>query len=558
MANTWEQTKLWHRLCDLDASQSSESLKASLRTWMPEIEAVLRSSATSPSDFTLHDEGHAFRVADNMVEPIPTDVFGLLPPYELGLLLLSAYLHDIGMAPEKRRVTQHHELLLCGDVGTLSAQHIAEFQAWLDVHGRGYTLPLPSQLPIKQRLQLSNELVTHYVRARHNAWGEEWIRSYSEGKTLFSYHGWLDDLTLLCRSHHYDYGKLASSEFDPRLVGTPAAVINLRYLAAVLRVADILDFDPERTPEVILKHRDIAPGSMIYWHKDKQISRVWDGKRLVISARPTSAVIHRAIEETIDTIDTELGLCQRLANDVRFDHCPGLNEPLKHRWDIASSVHASVVPRQDTYEYIDGSFRPNTQKLLQLLSGSELYGTPLAAVRELVQNAFDAVKEEIAMEMLANRNLTEADASRMHRIEIRFESSPDGMWLVCGDTGAGMTKMILRDHFLVSGAGRRPDLLDLERRCSTSGVPLERTGSFGIGVLSYFMLAERVVVRTRRSPFDASAQSTGWVFETEGWAHLASFGATPIYIAELRSGCCYGSTFCTRPRRSGIGISRRT
>src|ERR1035438_5173653 len=140
MANTWEQTKLWHRLCDLDASQSSESLKASLRTWMPEIEAVLRSSATSPSDFTLHDEGHAFRVAENMVELIPTDVFALLPPYELGLLLLSAYLHDIGMAPEKRRVTQHHELLLCGDVGTLSAQHIAEFQAWLDVHGRGYKI----------------------------------------------------------------------------------------------------------------------------------------------------------------------------------------------------------------------------------------------------------------------------------------------------------------------------------------------------------------------------------------------------------------------------------
>src|ERR1035437_5275237 len=187
------------------------------------------------------------------------DAFFVVPPHELGVLLLSPYLHDIGMAPEKRRVALHHDLLLCGNVDGLSTQQVTEFQSWLDLHGHGYTLPLPSQLPIKQRLQLANELVTHYVRARHNDWGEEWIRSYCEGKPLFSYHGWLDDLTLLCRSHHYDYGKLASSEFHPRLVGTPATVINLRYLAAVLRVADILDFDPERTPEVILKHRDIAP-----------------------------------------------------------------------------------------------------------------------------------------------------------------------------------------------------------------------------------------------------------------------------------------------------------
>src|ERR1035438_5986588 len=140
MANSCEQTKLWRRIWDLEPTHGAETLKAGLITWMPEIEAVLRSSGTSPSDFTLHDEGHAFRVAENMVELLPTDVFLVLPPHELGLLLLSAYLHDIGMAPEQRRVAQHHELLLCGDVGTLSAQHIAEFQAWLDVHGRGYKI----------------------------------------------------------------------------------------------------------------------------------------------------------------------------------------------------------------------------------------------------------------------------------------------------------------------------------------------------------------------------------------------------------------------------------
>jgi HSP90 family molecular chaperone len=42
--------------------------------------------------------------------------------------------------------------------------------------------------------------------------------------------------------------------------------------------------------------------------------------------------------------------------------------------------------------------------LLQLLSGTALYGDPLIAVRELVQNAFDAVREKIACGRLDQRS----------------------------------------------------------------------------------------------------------------------------------------------------------
>jgi len=59
-----------------------------------------------------------------------------------------------------------------------------------------------------------------------------------------------------------------------------------------------------------------------------------------------------------------------------------------------------VRPYKDAYVYIEGSFRPNTEKLLELLAGTALYEEPLAAVRELLQNAFDAVRERIAYERL--------------------------------------------------------------------------------------------------------------------------------------------------------------
>lgn len=67
---------------------------------MPDIERVLN-AGTSPLDFTLHDAEHSFRVAEWMARIVPDDVLPKLSVYELALLLLSAYLHDIGMAPEQ-------------------------------------------------------------------------------------------------------------------------------------------------------------------------------------------------------------------------------------------------------------------------------------------------------------------------------------------------------------------------------------------------------------------------------------------------------------------------
>jgi hypothetical protein len=57
----------------------------------------------------------------------------------------------------------------------------------------------------------------------------------------------------------------------------PSAIVHLRYLAVVLRVADILD--PERTPDVILRHRGVAPRSLDYWWKDHYPSFALNEKR---------------------------------------------------------------------------------------------------------------------------------------------------------------------------------------------------------------------------------------------------------------------------------------
>lgn len=55
-------------------------------------------------EFTLHDGEHLFRVLSIMELLLSSNVIKNLSTPELQLLILSAFMHDIGMAPEEKDV----------------------------------------------------------------------------------------------------------------------------------------------------------------------------------------------------------------------------------------------------------------------------------------------------------------------------------------------------------------------------------------------------------------------------------------------------------------------
>jgi hypothetical protein len=455
-----------------------------------------------------------------MTDVIPQEVLPVLSEFELALLVLSAYLHDIGMTPERGKVKQVFRYLETGDEPSLALHEKESIQEWLDNASAG--VPGRVRSAVSKGSDGSLELlVAHYCRHKHNDWSEDWIRKNLSHLQWHGYVGWMDDLVELCRSHHYGYFELRQRGFDPKATGvaSPPRVVHRRYLACVLRISDILEFDPERTPDIVFTHRSIARSSEIFWHRDHYIQLVIDGnpKRIFISAEPSEAKVHRAIIEMVDQIDAELMLCRRLDNEAPFEKFGPLPD-LKHRWDLPPVVDRKIEPKANTYIYIDGAFRPNTQKLLELLSGQQLYGSNFAAVRELLQNAFDATKELIAREILNSENSSTSGsvASDRHVVDLSLGKDSGRMFLTCHDRGVGMTRQIIENYFLVSGSPKRHDILDLERRCEKRGLRLGRTGQFGIGVLSYFMIADQVTILTRRHNSCDDSEPNGWAFETEG------------------------------------------
>ena len=520
----WKSSPLWKELT-ARSGEEVDAVRAFLERSMPDIARVLAHCGSSPPDFTLHDAEHSFRVAAWMARLLPDGLLALLSEYEIALLLLSAYLHDIGMTPELGKVRRHRDVLLTGEASLLSDEDVRRFQYWLDAAGYGATLPLDPSRPLDETVRLADEIITGYTRHRHNDWSEEWIRARFAVEPLGGYAGWMADLVRLCRSHHEGYDALAGREFDPRRVGSGATVVHLRYLAALLRMGDVLDVDRERTPAVVFHHRDVSADSQPYWQKDAELTIHLENGQVSAYARPPRAYLHRAVEETLDGIDRELALCRRLADVTRFEKPVGPGADLPHRWILQATVFRDVEPREGAYQYIDGAFRPNTRRLLELLSGTALYGDPLAAVRELLQNGFDAVRELIAHRRLrmpdpSDRAL-EAQIGASLWVRLLLEQEGDRWWLICRDDGVGMTQEIIRDALLVSGSPPRPEVLELDRRCRAAGFRLGRTGQFGIGALSYFMLADRVVLTTRRANEAGWAEQNGWCFESSG---VGSFG----------------------------------
>ncbi len=123
------------------------------------------------------------------------------------------------------------------------------------------------------------------------------------------------------------------------------------------------------------------------------------------------------------------------------------------------------------------AFQVDLRGIVDLLS-HHLYGSPRIYVRELLQNAVDAITA---------RQSTVEDAVRA----IRFESSDhtgDGT-LCVHDTGIGLTEAQVHELLATIGRSSKRDDLGFARH--------EFLGQFGIGLLSCFMVADEVRVLTR-------------------------------------------------------------
>jgi len=154
------------------------------------------------------------------------------------------------------------------------------------------------------------------------------------------------------------------------------------------------------------------------------------------------------------------------------------------------------------------TFQIQLEGLIQLLA-QNLYADPDVFLREMIQNAHDSITRRA--ELAAERGEPDPPAPR-----IQVVADPDAQQIRIHDNGSGLTRDEIDGYLSTIG---RSGTNELRQRIAAADRTrtVELIGQFGIGLLSAFIVAERVTVVTKAAGHDAARwQSTLPIIGVDG------------------------------------------
>jgi hypothetical protein len=278
------------------------------------------------------------------------------------------------------------------------------------------------------------------------------------------------------------------------------------FLMTLLRVADYFQIEAERAPVQVLQVKKLAsPVSDGEWRAHEAIKDVRhtheDPEALYIDALPGDATTFFRVQSWLQGIQAELDASWAVIGEV-FGRYEGLNKLGLVLRRVRSSIDdLEQLAGKVSYLPLRAAFRVSDADLLKLLI-EPLYGDrPEIALRELIQNAVDAVRELAQLRIELAESSGTLETEERPEVEIALDRDPQGGGFVSvSDSGIGMTASIVIDYFLTAGASfRRSEEWRRIFENSDGRSKVLRAGRFGVGALASFLLGPEIEVTTRHA-----------------------------------------------------------
>ncbi|MEV5572062.1 caspase family protein [Spirillospora sp. NPDC052269] len=271
-----------------------------------------------------------------------------------------------------------------------------------------------------------------------------------------------------------------------------------RALVTLLAVAGTMAADPRRMPTVVVDHLGITD--------ELQLSALHRAAELLVWEQDAAGELHLTLT------------CDHAAIHDAFEHVANRSERARSEFPALGGMASDLLETLPARLTSDGlravnhegrpvyktpllAFRLSDEKVRELLMGKQLYGDPSLAIRELYQNALDACRYRRTRRRyreLRRLQLVNWDG----HITFRQGTDPSGRdYIECCDNGVGMTVEALKNTFANAGERfvyrqdfRYEQTRWQERDPSLRLIP---NSQFGIGVFSYFMIADEIEITTR-------------------------------------------------------------
>lgn len=476
-------------------------------------EAVENWLAYIPSTFphyTRHTVGHSDEIILQLSKLLfkdedPTQIVIPLTAVEAYCLSAAAYLHDAGM------VTSDQEKIAI--LGT------RDWETWVSAGGGG-----ARRWDEIQKLRNGNEpvdpitrhfladlqtrfLIAEFIRRVHHFRAAEVIDQHSAALGRFAFDDPVLQQTIasICVAHGLRTYELEDQERFPDRRDVRGQLVNVRLMAILLRLGDLLDMSADRACPILLNAAcPLPPNSYAHWTQYQRIThRLTAPDRIEIRAECLTQEEHRVLQDWCQWIVDEVYSSRTLLFRSMRHHDYVLPfaqiEGPKKTIEIRPAPSAHYFPSKWTFEL-------DPEAVFQRLI-FDVYETSSTFVRELIQNALDATRCQMYAD-LVNASLQPPEFPTDVNEEWRFrypitvslkevqavnalsQEMEIHQVLTVSDIGIGMDKEVIERYLLQ--VGRSFYTTDQFRR-TFRFVPISR---FGVGFLSVFAASDDVQVET--------------------------------------------------------------
>jgi hypothetical protein len=462
--------KLWAVL----EQKGDDSQRALVKSLARDAGAILDRVIETFPTYTLHNSTHARNVAELMAELLGPTLLHL-SALEAAMLILSAFWHDAGM------------VFIDTERTTLGSE-----PSW-----RAFLTDNPeAEVALEGAGELPTDIAEWYCRWRHADRVYVYLDNLSPGRLQWGRINIREALGELCRSHNLDVAEIKNNHV---LQINYLEAADLKFCAILLRLADILDFDNSRSPDAVYRMLGLArrkdkraARSDVEWlkHLDSEGFRFPERRDapypLGFIAGPSHPAVEHDVRKFLDVIENEL------------DKCAGLLPCLAARWSgfiLPGKISRENI-KSNGYHYGEYRFLLDQTQVLNLLMGENLYEDRHVFVRELLQNAIDTSRYREFSERVQGKALYRSKPIRVSE----WRDTEGRLWIRFDDSGMGMDESIILNHLLRVGSSYyqtakfRADVMRARKSGAPDFVPISR---FGIGLLSCFIIADRVEISTR-------------------------------------------------------------
>ncbi|MGR5268660.1 HD domain-containing protein [Vibrio astriarenae] len=482
------------------------------------------------TEFDIHDISHSRKVIDNIELLLGDEILNSLSSFELFFLLTSSYLHDCAMAPSEwelnlMKLTEgndnyyefkqsikndlkqpytHKEAInfvgscwsdlnvdlewyFCPDNEVELKKELATLLTDYQKFRNGFKDSLDEVDSKEGFAWLNNQIRVDFIRSNHHLRIEKYVKNLSKKfGDVIEQPTWskkiTKDLASICRSHGENLDYVLNLDKESQYTESKPA--NLQFVSMMLRLGDVIHYSFDRAPLSISRAKVFeSQVSFNEWAvKNNGVSYEISDGRISFKAFCTNPNDYFKLHKYLDYVDQEIQNYFKLSRQWKDVYKFHLEEIVSRK---------GIKNDEDEFLPIRGlKFKINQKQIIELLMGVGLYKDEYACLRELYQNALDACR---TLKASYNNVLYRKE----FEIEFGLEDIEGDVYLYCRDNGVGMNESIIEDYLLnIGNSYYRSSSFYREQANYTSN--FTPTSQFGIGILSCFMIGERIDIATKK------------------------------------------------------------